>query len=314
MNSHRARLIEKTDLSREVAGLRFQVLDGQLDCLEPGAHVDIGLAPDLVRQYSLCSWDTEGRWFDIAVKHEPEGRGGSIAMHALRIGDEVEIGGPRNNFALAETRKHITLIAGGIGVTPILPMVRELQLSGADFRVFYVVRSQDHAAMDPQFRQMDLGERYHLHCSETDGRFDIAAVMQTLPVGGDVYVCGPEPMLDEVLNTGSELRGGAIRFERFAAAATFAQAPNDSFEVELQASGKVLTIGPEESILDVLREHGVPVEFGCHEGLCGTCMVDVVDGEVDHRDGVLSPDEQETNAFMCVCVSRAKSERLVLQL
>lgn len=314
MNSQRARLIEKTDLSHEVAGLRFQVLDGHLACPEPGAHVDVGLAPDLVRQYSLCNWDPEGRWFDIAVKREPEGRGGSVAMHALCVDDEVEIGGPRNNFALAETGKHITLIAGGIGVTPILPMVRELHRWGADFRVFYVVRSQDHAAMDPQFRRLELGERYHLHCSDTDGRFDIAAVLQTLPVGGDVYVCGPEPMLDEVLNAGSELRGGAIRFERFAAAATFAHAPNDSFEVKLQSSGTVLTVGPEESILDVLREHGIAVEFGCQEGLCGTCLVDVVDGEVEHRDGVLSPDEQEANDFMCVCVSRAKSNRLVLQL
>lgn len=314
MSPHRARLLDKVDLTDEIAEFRFQVLDGSLEGLEPGAHVDIGLAPAMVRQYSLCNWDPGGRWFNIAVKHEPEGRGGSKAMHALQVGDEVELSSPRNHFALAETSKHITLIAGGIGVTPILPMVRELQRRGADFRVFYVVRTRDRAAMDPQFREMGLGDQYHLHCSDTDGRFDIAAVMQTVPVGGDVYVCGPEPMLEAVLNAGSDLRGGAIHFERFAAAASFATEDNDSFEVELQTSGRVLTVGPEETILDVLREHGLPIEFGCTEGLCGTCIVDVVDGEVDHRDGVLSPAEQETNAFMCVCVSRAKSRRLRLQL
>lgn len=314
MSPHRARVLERVNLTNEITEFCFQVLDDPLTGLEPGAHVDIGLAPGMVRQYSLCNWDAEGEWFNIAVKREPEGRGGSTAMHALRIGDEVELSNPRNHFALAETSTHITLIAGGIGVTPILPMVRVLHRSGADFRVFYVVRSQELAAMDPHFCEMGLGERYHLHCSKTDGRFDIAAVMQTVPVGGDVYVCGPEPMLDEVLNSGSELRGGAIHFERFAAAAAFATAPNGSFEVELQSSGRVLTVGPEESILDVLREHGIPIEFGCYEGLCGTCIVDVVEGEVDHRDGVLSPDEQETNAFMCVCVSRAKSQRLRLQL
>jgi len=314
MSSQRARLIEKTHLSPDIADFRFQVLDGHITCLEPGAHVDIGLAPGLVRQYSLWNWEPEGRWFNVAVKHEPGGRGGSIAMHRLSVGDEVEIGGPRNHFTLAETTGHITLIAGGIGVTPIFPMIRELYVSGADFRVFYLVRSHENAAMDPHFRRMDLGERYHLHCSDTDGRFDLAAVMQTVPMGGDVYACGPEPMLDEVLKASSGWRGGAIHFERFAAAAAFANAPNDAFEIELQSSGKVLSVGPDETVLGVLRDHGVQIEFGCAEGLCGTCMVDVVEGEVDHRDGVLSPEEQETNAFMCTCVSRAKSGRLVLRL
>jgi vanillate O-demethylase ferredoxin subunit len=314
MNSHRARLIEKTCLSPDTADFQFQVLDGHITCLEPGAHVDIGLAPGLVRQYSLWNWDPEGRWFNVAVKREPGGRGGSVAMHKLSLGDEVEIGGPRNHFALAETTGHVTLIAGGIGVTPILPMVRALYVSGADFRIFYLARSRDHAAMDPHFRRMDLGERYHLHCRDSDGRFDIAAVMQSMPMGGDVYACGPERMLDDVLQAGSGLRGGAIRFERFAAAATFADAPNGAFEIELQSSGRVLTVGPDDTVLDVLRENGIPVEFGCYEGLCGSCMVDVVKGEIDHRDGVLSPEEQDTNAFMCACVSRAKSERLVLGL
>lgn len=148
MSSHRARLIEKTYLSPDIADFRFQILDGHIACLEPGAHVDVRLAPDLVRQYSLWNWDPEGRWFNIAVKREPGGRGGSLAMHKLSVGDEVEIGGPRSHFALAEATSHITLIAGGIGVTPILAMVRELHASGADFRVFYLVRSQDNAAMD----------------------------------------------------------------------------------------------------------------------------------------------------------------------
>lgn len=314
MSAHRARLIEKTALSPDIADFRFQILDGHLTDLEPGAHVDIGLAPALVRQYSLWNWDPEGRWFDVAVKRESEGRGGSIAMHKLSVGDEVEIGRPRNHFVLAGTTGHITLIAGGIGVTPIFPMVRKLYVSGADFRVFYLVGSRGHAAMDRHFRRMDLGERYHLHCSDIDGRLDLAAIMQTVPMGSNVYACGPEPMLDEVLREGSQLRGGAIHFERFVAAASFAAAPNDTFEIELESSGKILTVGPDDTILSVLRDHGVQIDFGCSEGLCGTCMVDVVEGEVEHRDGVLSPEEQETNAFMCVCVSRAKSARLVLRL
>src|SRR5262249_4470966 len=215
---------------------------------------------------------------------------------------------------LAETTGHITLVAGGIGVTPIVAMARQLHASDADFRVVYLVRSKEHAAMDQHFRPMDLGERYCLHCDDTDGLFDLAALMQTVPTGGDIYACGPEPMLDAVVKAGSGLRGSAIHIERFAAAAAFANAPNPTFEIELQSSGKVLTVGPDETILGVLRKNGLPIEFGCSEGLCGACMVDVVEGEVDHRDGVLSPEEQETNAFMCVCVSRAKSERLVLRI
>lgn len=314
MSSHRARLIEKTRLSPDIADFRFQVLGGRIEGLEPGIHIDVRLAPYLVRQYSLWDWDRDGRWFSIAVKHEPGGRGGSAAMHKLAIGGEVEIGSPRNNFALSETTRHITLIAGGIGVTPIISMVRELHASGADFRIFYLVRSRENAAMDQHLRRMDLGERYRLHCDDTDGHLDLAVLMQTVPIGGDVYACGPDRMLEEVLRAGSELRGGAIHFERFTAAAAFANEPNDSFEIELRSSGKVLTVGRDETVLDVLRENGVHVDFGCSEGLCGTCMVDVLEGEVDHRDGVLSPEEQNANAFMCVCISRAKSDRLVLRL
>jgi vanillate O-demethylase ferredoxin subunit len=236
MSSHRAQLIEKTILSPDIADLRFQILDGNIGCLEPGAHVDVRLAPDLVRQYSLWNWDSEGRWFNIAVKREPGGRGGSLAMHELSVGDEVEIGGPRNHFRLAETTGHIILVAGGIGVTPILAMAQQLHTSGADFRVFYLVRSQENAAMDQHFRRMDLGERYRLHCDDTDGLFDLAALMQMVPTGGDVYACGPEPMLDGVVKAGSGLRGGAIHLERFAAAAAFANAPNHIFEIELQSS------------------------------------------------------------------------------
>lgn len=314
MTSRRARLIEKTHLSPDIADFRFEVLDCLIDGLEPGAHVDVRLARDLVRQYSLWNWDPEGRWFNVAVKVESKGRGGSLAMHTLSVGDEVEIGGPRNHFRLVETPGHVTLLAGGIGVTPILAMARQLHASCADFRVFYLVRSQEHAAVDQHFRGMDLGKRYHLHCDDTDGLFDLGALMQTVPMGGDVYACGPEPMLDAVVRAGSRLRGGAIHIERFVAAAALTHAPNRTFEVELQSSGKVLPVGPDETILGVLRENGVSIDFGCSEGLCGTCMVDVVEGEVDHRDGVLSPEEQESNAFMCVCVSRAKSDRLVLRL
>lgn len=168
--------------------------------------------------------------------------------------------------------------------------------------------------MDDKFRALGLDEWYHLHCDDTDGQFDLTAVMQSMPMGADVYTCGPEPMLNAVLEAGSALRGGAIHFERFAAASDIEHAPNDSFEVEVQSTGAVFKVLKDETILEVLRTNGVHVDFGCSEGLCGSCMVDVVEGEVDHRDGILTPEEQASNSYLCTCVSRAKSDRLVLAL
>lgn len=314
MDTQRARLVRKTRLSTDTVDLRFEIEQGRFTGLEPGAHVDIHLADDLVRQYSIWNWDQSGKWVNVAVKREAEGRGGSRAMHALDEGDEVLIGGPRNHFKLQDNDNHKTLIAGGIGATPIYAMAHHLLNSQADFRVFYLVRSREHAAMDAAFRSLELGGWYHLHCDDEDGVFDLSAVMQSMPMGGDVYTCGPEPMLNAVLEAGSALRGGSIHFERFATAANMERVPNEAFEIEVQSTGAVYTVTRERTILEVLQENGIHVDFGCSEGLCGSCMVDVVSGEVDHRDSILSPEEQEANEFMCTCVSRARSERLVLKL
>ncbi len=314
MNTQKARLIRKTELSSDTSDFCFEIEQGRFTGLEPGAHVDIHLGDDLVRQYSLWSWSQDGRTLNVAVKREDGGRGGSLAMHALEEGVEVAIGGPRNHFKMESHDRHVTLIAGGIGATPMVAMARELLNRGQGFRVYYLVRSKDLAAMDDKFRALGLDEWYHLHCDDTDGQFDLTAVMQSMPMGADVYTCGPEPMLNAVLESGSALRGGAIHFERFAAASDIEHAPNDSFEVEVQSTGAVYKVSTDETILDVLRTNGVHVDFGCSEGLCGSCMVDVVEGEVDHRDGILTPEEQASNSFLCTCVSRAKSDRLVLAL
>ncbi|RJE84969.1 PDR/VanB family oxidoreductase [Paracoccus onubensis] len=314
MDTQRARLTCKTRLSPDTVDFRFELSEGRFTGLEPGAHVDLHLDRDLIRQYSIWNWDHAGKWLNVAVKLEADGRGGSQAMHALSEGTEIEIGSPRNHFTLQETANHITLIAGGIGATPIYAMARYLLNSRADFRVYYLVRSRDYAALDTQFRSLGLEEWYHLHCDDEDGFFDFPTVMQSIPAGGDVYTCGPEPMLQAVLEAGTGLRGGSIHFERFAASADMAHAPNEIFEVELESSGAVYQVAKDQTILEVLRGHGIHVDYGCSEGLCGSCMIDVVSGEIDHRDSVLSPEEQATNEFMCVCVSRARSKRLVLRL
>ncbi|MES0864276.1 PDR/VanB family oxidoreductase [Ruegeria sp. SCPT10] len=314
MDTKSARLVRKTALSPDTSDFCFEVADGRFTGLEPGAHIDVHLSDDMVRQYSIWDWSQDGRRLNVAVKREDAGRGGSAAMHTMDEGTVVELGGPRNHFRLESHDRHVTLIAGGIGATPLVAMARELLNSGQDFRVYYLVRSRDYAAMDTQFRNLGLDEWYHLHCDDTDGQFDLSAVMQSMPMGSDVYTCGPEPLLNAILEAGSALRGGAIHFERFAAASDIEHAPNDSFEVEVQSSGAVYTVSTDDTILEVLKANGVHVDFGCSEGLCGSCIVDVVEGEVDHRDGILTPEEQASNSFMCTCVSRAKSDRLVLAL
>lgn len=310
----RARLIKKTELSPEVSDFEFQIEEGRFAGLEAGAHIDVHLEDGLIRQYSLWNWSLDGRTLNVAVKREDNGRGGSLAMHALEEGVLVQIGGPRNHFKLQPGDRYVTLIAGGIGATPLVAMARELLNAGREFQVIYLVRAPEHAAMDSKFRALGLNEWYRLHCSDDEGFMDMAEVMKGLPVDSDVYTCGPEPMLNAVLEAGTAMRGGTIHFERFAAASDAQHGETEGFEVELKSTGAVYQVGADDTILSVLQSNGVPVEFGCSEGLCGSCIVDVIDGEVDHRDGILTPEEKAESAYLCTCVSRAKGARLVLDL
>lgn len=314
MDTKTARLVRKTALAPDTSDFLFEIEDGRMSGLEPGAHIDVHLSEGLIRQYSLWSWTPNGQQLNVAVKREEDGRGGSAAMHALTEGQEVTLGGPRNHFPLREGSDYVTLIAGGIGATPMVAMARALLNAGRDFQVFYLVRSKEYAAMDAKFRELGLNEWYHLHCSDTAGRLDLAEVLQAMPAGSDVYTCGPESMLNAVLEAGKVMRGGTIHFERFAASSEEVHDQNTGFEIELRGSAKVLQVGADQTILEVLQANEIPVDFGCSEGLCGSCMVDVLDGEIDHRDGILTPEEQSSNSYMCTCVSRAKSPRLVLDI
>ncbi|MQY43858.1 2Fe-2S iron-sulfur cluster binding domain-containing protein [Epibacterium sp. SM1969] len=314
MQTVTAQLIKKTALSPDTSDFAFEIEAGRFQGLEAGAHVDVHLGADLVRQYSIWSWSLDGRTLNVAVKREDEGRGGSRAIHALEEGAKVQIGGPRNHFKLQSNASYVTLIAGGIGATPIVAMARQLLNEGRDFQVIYLVRNRELAAMDAKFRALGLDQWYRLHCDETDGVFDLAALMRSLPLDSDVYTCGPEPMLNAVLDAGSAMRGGTIHFERFAASSEVDHGASETFEIEVASSGAVYDVGTDDTVLEVLKSNGVHVDFGCSEGLCGSCMVDVIEGEIDHRDGILTPEEQATNSYMCACVSRAKGKRLVLDL
>lgn len=306
-----------TPLGTEIKTFRLSA-SGAFKDATPGAHVDLFLPNGLNRQYSLCDVDPAGNWGTIGVKHEAQGRGGSAWMHAnLNEGDTIEIGEVRNNFALDESAPGYLLVAGGIGVTPMVPMARRLRELGKPFRFLYLARDEAAAGFRPVLAGMGLGDALHTHLDDRDGLFDLKGALSQLPVDHQVYFCGPEGLLSAVLALTDTWPSNRVHYERFSggdAAAILAAAPKEGFEVELAQTGGTFHIPEDKSILDVLLENGITPPFGCMDGVCGSCTTSVLEGEADHRDLNQPADVHDADGTMCICVSRAKSPKLVLDL
>ncbi|MEN3540828.1 PDR/VanB family oxidoreductase [Microbispora sp. ZYX-F-249] len=286
---------------------------GPLPPWTPGAHVDLLLAPGLVRQYSLCGDPADPSAFQVAVLREPAGRGGSAYVHdRVAEGDTIRVRGPRNRFALAESSRYL-FVAGGIGVTPILPMVEEAARRGADWRLVYGGRTRASMAFADRLARDHPG-RVELCPQDETGLLDLDALLGVPRAGTLVYCCGPEPLLAAAKERCASWPEGALRVERFAPAATDEAGPSAAFEVELALTGTTLTVPEDRSILEVVEEAGVAVLSSCREGTCGTCETVVLDGVPDHRDHLLTEQERAAGDVMFVCVSRARSPRLVLEL
>lgn len=279
-----------------------------LPAWEPGAHVDLVLSPELERQYSLCGDPADRAAWRVAVLREPEGRGGSAYVHEqMRPGDKVRVRGPRNHFALRPAPRY-RFIAGGIGITPILPMLAAAEEAGAEWTLLYGGRSRDSMAFTEELAR--YGDRVTLAPQDETGLLDLASVLDALPEGTLVYCCGPGALLDAVEE---RCPSGALHVERFQPKEQ--QTGDDGeFEVELAQSGRTLTVAPGVSVLDAVRAAGVEVLYSCTEGTCGTCETDVLDGIPEHRDSVLSPEEREAGETMMICVSRCRGRKLVLDL
>jgi ferredoxin-NADP reductase len=279
----------------------------------PGAHVDLHLGPDLVRQYSLCGDPAERDQWRIAVLREQDSRGGSERVHALRAGESLRVRGPRNHFALAPAQRY-AFIAGGIGITPILPMIAAAHLAGAEWNLLYGGRTRDSMA----FRELlsAYAERVAVRPQDEHGLLDLAAILGEPRADTLVYCCGPEPLLAAVEAACAPWPEGALHIERFTArpADPRQSAGDTAIEVEFRASGITLEVPPGTSILHAAEAAGLPVVSSCQEGICGTCETAVLEGEPDHRDTVLSEDERESGETMMICCSRARSARLVLDL
>jgi ferredoxin-NADP reductase len=274
-----------------------------------GAHIDVLMPGDLSRQYSLIGDPASATW-RIAVLRESASRGGSEWMHGLAVGDPVTVTAPRSHFTFGAGSNPVILVAGGVGITPISAMAFEAAATGRDYRLLYAGRD-GHMALVDELRDLH-GDRLRLFRSGVDARLDLAAEFAASP-GAAVYVCGPARLLDAAEAAAAEA-GLTFHAERFEALPLSEPVWPGPFEVELQFSGLTLEVPPERSILEVVEENGVAVASSCLEGTCGSCETPVVEGEVDHRDSILTPSERARMDTMFICVSRAACPRLVLEL
>ncbi|MPZ95303.1 MAG: 2Fe-2S iron-sulfur cluster binding domain-containing protein [Propionibacteriales bacterium] len=293
--------------------VRLELCDpggAELGGWEPGAHLSLHLPNGLTRQYSLCGDPADRHTWTVAVLREPASRGGSSWVHErLTAGTVLEVDGPRNNFALAGAEEYL-LIAGGIGITPLLAMARSLTAQGASWRMFYCGRSRSSMAF---LSELDI-DRLTVHADdERGGPPDLSTVLAGVSAGTAVYCCGPEPLIAAVEAAAPD--PAQVHVERFKPAAAAAPSTADSaFDVVCAGSGTRVRVEPDVSVLDALTLAGMDVPFSCQEGVCGSCETKVLDGEPDHRDFVLSDAEKAANATMLPCVSRCRSAELVLDL
>ena len=315
----KVRVARKSVEALDICAFELVSADGTpLPAFSAGSHIDVHLPGGITRQYSLCNDPTEGHRYLIGVLKDPGTRGGSKALHEqVHEGDVVQIGAPKNHFPLAHDAKRSLLLAGGIGVTPILCMAERLAISGADFEMHFCTRSVDRTAFRDRIQRSSFASRVQFHFDDgpLEQKLDIAALLAGQPPVTHLYVCGPKGFMDAVLSSAraqgwSESR---IHYEYFSAQPVKSDA-DGSFEVELASSGKIVVVPKDKTVTQALVEAGIEVQTSCEQGVCGTCITRVLQGEPDHRDMFLTPKEQAANDQFLPCCSRAKSARLVLDL
>jgi vanillate O-demethylase ferredoxin subunit len=283
-----------------------------------GAHIDIEAAPGLVRQYSLMNDPAERNRYQIGVLRERASRGGSWAMHRLAVGDTVYVNGPRNNFELCSGGHHTWLLAGGIGVTPLLCMARQLHGNDQRFTLDYCIRSPAQAAYVSELRAAPFAAAVRVHYDDggDEQRLHINERLAAMTPGTHLYICGPAGFMAWCVDAAA--RAGVpdahVHVEYFKATKPTEFATEKTFDIKLATSGAIFTVPGNASILSVLRSHGIPVPASCETGVCGTCLTQVLSGIPDHRDVYLSRQEREAGDVILPCCSRAFSPVLVLDI
>jgi len=314
----RARIVRVRDVATDVKSFELMPVGlGQLPEFEAGAHIDVHMAAGMVRQYSLCNPPHDQDRYVIAVKKDANGRGGSSYMHEhVHAGEIVAIGAPRNNFRLPGSSRRVVLVSGGIGVTPLLSMAHALHQEKRFFELHVCARDEASVPFAKDLSALPFSRAISVHLDH-DGKptMPIKETLGSWSDGDALYVCGPAPFMAAIIGAARDLGwpDSAIRSEAFTPQETD-RSTNRPFIVELARSGKTLTVGADEYLLDVLTRNKVTVAYSCTQGICGSCITGVLAGTPEHRDAILSEDERASNTKMCVCVSRARGERIVLDL
>lgn len=305
-----------TDIVQETSTIKSFALsraDGTpLGSYIPGAHIDVVGPTSVTRQYSLCSRPDAEDSYVVAVKREENSRGGSSALHELAVGDALKISEPRNLLAIADDATHHVLVAAGIGITPMLSMGRYMDVHGISFELHYFARTEEDAAFLPLLRER-CPDKLHAHVGlgRNDQEQVLGVALGKAAAGTHVYVCGPEGFMGKVVDlAGTHVPADHVHYEHFHATEQSGVDENAAFDVELE--GETYHVPADRSIVEVLEENGCDVDSSCQEGICGTCIMQVLSGEPEHRDNVLTAAERAGGEVMAVCVSRARGDRLVL--
>jgi len=308
-------------IGQDIRLVTLAAVDGSpLPAYPPGSHIDLHLDSGLIRQYSLCGPHNDVSSYAVAVKLEPESRGGSKWVHEkLDAGSELHISAPRNNFPMAAEARHSILVAGGIGITPLISMARSLQAQGQPFELLYFCRSNDHIAFREELETGPFSPacRFHLGLTREEVAGALRDALVPRPDGGHLYLCGPRPFMDTVQEVAAQSGWpvDAVHLEYFSASEQALDTTGDTtFQVTLAQSGVTVDIGAGDTIIDVLRANGIDVETSCEQGICGTCVTSVLEGTPEHRDCFLTSQEKAQGNCMAICISRSKSPRLVLDL
>jgi ferredoxin-NADP reductase len=306
-------VVAKTPEADGVVSLTLARADGgRLPDWTPGAHIDVVLPTGITRQYSLCGDRFDAHTYRVAVLRERDGRGGSAFVHdVLAPGDVVGVGGPRNHFPLVPSASYL-FVAGGIGITPLLPMIHQADMLGTDWRLLYGGRTRRSMAFRDELAA--YRDRVQVVPQDEHGLLDLATFLGEPRPGVKVYCCGPAPLLAAMERACGAWPPYTLHLERFVPTERGAPARSGPFEVELARSGLVVDVQPGDSVLDAVRAAGVEVLSSCRQGTCGTCETTVLAGRPDHRDSILADHERAAGDCMFPCVSRSCDDRLVLDL
>jgi len=318
MNLH-VKVARKIPEATDICIIELVPTDGtNLPAFTAGSHIDVYLPEGFIRQYSLCNHPNETHRYQIAVLKDPHSRGGSQALHDLvKEGQLLEISPPKNHFALATTAKKNLLLAGGIGITPIIAMAEHLASIGAEFEMHYCAHSPERMAFREKITQSDFAKQVHFYFSQNDNPQKL--VLHNLLIKSQtdchLYVCGPKRFIDAVLNRAREIGWpeDQLHYEFFNA--DIVKSENDeSFNVKLASSGQIVRVNKDQTITDALSAAGIDILISCEQGVCGTCLTTVLEGIPDHRDSYLTPEERAANNQFTPCCSRAKTPLLVIDI